>query len=255
MLITIDIGNTNVMYSLFKGLKITKLKRIRKNLITSYGSLKLYFRFLYKIKTLEGIIISSVVPELDNLFKIFFLKELRIDVIFVNKISKKFNFKTMIKNKQSIGADRMVNVIYSKSLTKCPLMIIDFGTATTIDYVNCDGVYEGGIISPGIDLSLKSLHQFTSKLPLVKFKETKNIIGNDTKSAIQSGFFWGYLSMIKGLIKLVNEETKVNSNLIITGGNCKIFASYIKNIYLVDEYLSMKGLNFIFRELKKNEKR
>ncbi|MAI84866.1 MAG: hypothetical protein CMM91_08045 [Rickettsiales bacterium] len=254
MLLTIDIGNTNIMFSLFKDFKIKKIKRFKKDLILSRDDLMIFFKLLFKIKNLEAIMISSVVPELNNLFKHFFLKEFKISPIFINEHLNSLDFKTNIKDKRSIGADRIVNVIYSKSLVKCPIMIIDFGTATTVDYVNSEGVYEGGIISPGIDLSLKSLHQFTSKLPLVKFEETKNIIGNTTKSAIQSGFFWGYVSMINGFIKLINKEKNIKSNLILTGGNCSVFTPYIKNIFLLDEHLSMRGLNFLFGELKKSGK-
>ena len=92
------------------------------------------------------------------------------------------------------------------------------------------------------------MHEYTAKLPLVSFSKTKYIIGNSTKSAIRSGFFWGYISMIEGLIKRIRSEKKVNPKIILTGGNANSFKDYIKNIYLIDKNLTLKGLNFIYRK-------
>ena len=126
------------------------------------------------------------------------------------------------------------------------MLIVDFGTATTIDYLNKNSIYEGGIIAPGIDLSLNSLFKHTSKLPLIKFKKTKSVIGNNTKSAIKSGFYWGYVSLINGLIKKIKEEKKIKPKIILTGGNCFYFEGLIEDVCLIDRFFIVKGLNYIY---------
>ena len=103
------------------------------------------------------------------------------------------------------------------------MIVIDFGTATTLDVLDRKGVYSGGVITPGIDLSLNSLKKMTAKLPLVKFKRTKNIVGKNTVQAIQSGFFWGYVSMIEGLINKLNKEKNDRFKVVLTGGNANFF--------------------------------
>lgn len=253
MLLAIDIGNTNIMFSVFENLKITKSKIVRNKIIISENELYKIFNFLKNHKRLDGIIISSVVKKFNDLFKSFFIKHFNIKPFFTKNLLTDFSLKTEIKNKKSIGSDRIVNVIFAKTITKPPILIVDFGTATTIDFVNKNGVYEGGVITPGIDLSLLTLNKFTSKLPLVKFKKTKNIIACNTKSAIQSGFFWGYICMIEGLIKKIKKHKRVDPKLILTGGNARLFSDHIKNIFLIDDQLILKGLNYIF--IKRNEKK
>ena len=114
-------------------------------------------------------------------------------------------------------------------------------------------MYKRQIITPGIELSLIILSERTAKLPLVKFVKTKNVVGRDTKSAIQSGFFWGYVSMIEGLIKRISIEKKKSFRIILTGGNCNIFKSLIENVIVSDDLFNSKGLNFIMNEYLKNE--
>jgi type III pantothenate kinase len=164
---------------------------------------------------------------------------------------KTLDIKINIKNKNKIGEDRIVNAYYAKKRYSKNLIIIDFGTATTFDVIDSKGNYDGGIITPGIDLSLKVLSEKTAKLPLVKFAKTKNVIGRDTKSAIQSGFFWGYVSMVQGLIKNISREKKNSFRIILTGGNCNIFKSLIENVTVSDDLFNSKGLNFIMNEYLK----
>ena len=124
-------------------------------------------------------------------------------------------------------------------------IIIDFGTATTIDVLDKKGVYDGGVITPGIDISLKSLQMGTAKLPLVNFKKTNSIVGKSTKEAIQSGFFWGYVSMIQGLIHKIQLEKKTEFQIILTGGNSKYFKRCFENVINIDEFFNSKGLNYL----------
>ena len=131
-------------------------------------------------------------------------------------------------------------MIYAKKKFKNSIIVIDFGTATTLDVLNKKGIYNGGVITPGIDLSLKSLKNMTAKLPLVEFKKTKKIIGNTTVSAIQSGFFWGYVSMIEGLIRKINAESNEIYKIILTGGNANFLRICLIMFALLMTYSPLK---------------
>ena len=142
-------------------------------------------------------------------------------------------------------------MIYAKKKFKNSIIVIDFGTATTLDVLNKKGIYNGGVITPGIDLSLKSLKNMTAKLPLVEFKKTKKVIGNTTVSAIQSGFFWGYVSMIEGLIRKINAESNEIYKIILTGGNANFFKNMFDNVCIIDDLFTSKGLNYLINEFNK----
>ena len=128
------------------------------------------------------------------------------------------------------------------------VIIVDFGTATTLDVLNNFGVYHGGVITPGIEVSLNTLKNKTAKLPLVKFSRTKKVIGFNTKQAIQAGFFWGYCSMIEGLIKKIIKEENNDFQIILTGGNSSYFHNVFENVILIDEFFTSKALNYILNK-------
>ena len=252
MILTIDIGNTNAMFRIFKGMKILRTLSINIQLIRDEKKLLEYIKKLLSKNNINGIIISSVVPDLNKVLKKLFNKYFSVNPYFISDIIRELKIKTNIKNKNEIGSDRIVNVIYAQEIYTPPILIVDFGTATTIDYINKKYIYEGGIISPGIDLSLKSLYKFTAKLPLINFNKTKYIIGNTTNKAIRSGFYWGYIAMIQGLIERIKIEKKIKPEIILTGGNATFFKNKIKNIKIIDKFFIMRGLNFIYRGISKN---
>jgi len=248
--LTIDVGNTNIAIGLFNKEKPIQFVKIRNTDITK-TMLKKHLLTKNIKKSVPNIVISSVVPSISELI-IDFLISYKIKFYLLNDLIKTLDIKINIKNKKKIGEDRIVNAYYAKKKYSKNLIIIDFGTATTFDVIDSKGNYDGGIITPGIDLSLKVLSEKTAKLPLVKFAKTKNVIGRDTKSAIQSGFFWGYVSMIQGLVKNISREKKSSFGIILTGGNCSIFKSFIENVIVSDDLFNSKGLNFIMNEhLKK----
>lgn len=250
MILTIDIGNTSILFCVFNKSNIFKSYKLSIDKLTKKEDLGKYLKYFYPKKRIKGIIISSVVPKMNQLFIKFFAENKNVKPYFVDKLISSLDIKTKIKNKKSIGSDRVVNVIYAKKIYKLPILVIDFGTATTIDYINKQSIYEGGIIAPGIDISLKSLNKFTAKLPLIKFSKTKSIIGDSTKKAITSGFYWGYILMIQGLIEKIIIEKKIRPKVILTGGNAIFFKKHIKNSF-VDQFFTMKGLNFIYNEMEK----
>ena len=250
-ILTIDVGNTNIAICLFNKEKPIQFVKIRNTDITK-TMLQKHLLIKNTKNSFTNIVISSVVPSISEVI-IDFLIAYKIKFYLLKDLIKTLDIKINIKNKKKIGEDRIVNAYYAKKKYLKNLIIIDFGTATTFDVIDSKGNYDGGIITPGIDLSLKVLSEKTAKLPLVKFAKTKNVIGRDTKSAIQSGFFWGYVSMIQGLVKNISREKKNSFRIILTGGNCNIFKSLIENVIVSDDLFNSKGLNFIMNEYLKNE--
>ena len=250
-ILTIDVGNTNIFICLFDKEKPIQFVKIKNTEITK-TILQKHILIKNRKNSFINIVISSVVPSISEVI-IDFLKTYKIKFYLMKNLIKTLDIKINIKNKKKIGEDRIVNAYYAKKKYSKNLIVIDFGTATTFDVIDSKGNYDGGIITPGIDLSLKVLSEKTAKLPLVKFAKTKNVIGRDTKSAIQSGFFWGYVSMIQGLVKNISREKKNSFRVILTGGNCNIFNSFIENVILSDDLFNSKGLNFIINEYLKNE--
>lgn len=241
MTLAVDIGNTNICFCLFMNKKIFHVKYLKSSKKLKQKELnQILLYFQNKHYNFSNVIICSVVPEIETLFLSFFKKK-NYKIIFVNEILSNLNIKTEILRKREIGADRLVNVNYCLKKFKVPFLIIDLGTATTFDFVNEKRVYEGGLILPGIETSLKSLEKNTSKLPYVSFKKTKKLISNTTEGAISSGFYWGYVLMINALIKEIRKEKKRKFKVILTGG----FSEHFQNLsseYIIDKYLTMKGL-------------
>jgi type III pantothenate kinase len=170
MNLTIDIGNTSVIICIFKNNKIIEYDKV--NLINfSKQDQYNFFKKIFLKYEILNILLSSVVPKVSEIFFEIF-NTLKVDFFQMKNLLKICKLKTNIKNKNSIGDDRLTNIIYAKHIYKKLKIIIDFGTATTIDVLDKKGVYDGGVITPGIDLSLKSLKIGTAKLPLVKFKKT-----------------------------------------------------------------------------------
>ena len=243
--VTIDIGNTIISFCIFKKNKLLKHVRISKDQLDLkvLNNIKKNFFKDPKVRSL----ISSVVPPIEKVIKSFF-KNNSVHSVSLKELLKKIDIKINIKNKKEIGDDRLTNIIYAKKIYKNRVIVIDFGTATTFDVLNSKGVYFGGIITPGIDLSLNVLNYRTAKLPLVKFKKTKNVVGFNTKEAIESGFFWGYCSMIEGLINKIEQEQKDVFKIILTGGNASYFKGIHKKVVLIDEFFTSKALNYILNE-------
>ena len=246
--VTIDIGNTVISFCMFKKNKLLKHKKIPKDKLNLKALKNLRNKF-FEDKNAK-LLISSVVPSIEKIIKSF-LKDNAINSTSLKDLLDKIDIKINIKKKKEIGDDRFTNIIYAKKIYKKSIIVIDFGTATTFDVLNSKGVYFGGIITPGIDLSLNVLKYKTAKLPLVKFKKTKKVVGFSTKEAIESGFFWGYFSMIEGLIKKIEDEQNEFFRIILTGGNANYFKGIHKKVVLIDEFFTSKALNYILNEYAK----
>ena len=240
-----DIGNSETkLFLVNKKEKI--LKRI--NLPTNYindRNLDKKIKFLTKnINDIEKILFCSVVPKFFILIKKYFSKRTKVKCYEI----KDLNLKSLIKikvNFKQVGSDRLANAI-SLQNNRENFIILDFGTATTFDVVIKKN-YRGGIIAPGIKISLDTLSDKASLIPRINLKKINNIIANNTKSAVQSGFFWGYIGLIDNIINLIKKETKNSFKLVITGGYSDLFRKSLKIKVIHNRDITIKGLIKIAR--------
>ena len=235
-----DIGNSETkLFLVDKKEKI--LKRV--NLPTNYiNDRKLHkkIKFLTKnINDIEKILFCSVVPKSFSLIKKYFSKRTKVRCYEIKDLSLKSLIKIRVNFKQ-VGSDRLANAI-SLQNNKENFIILDFGTATTFDVV-VKKDYRGGIIAPGIKISLDTLSDKASLIPRIDLKKIKNIIASNTKSAVRSGFFWGYIGLIDNIINLIKKETKKSFKLVITGGYSDLFRKSLKIKVIHNKDITIKGL-------------
>ena len=232
-----DIGNTSTRICL-----LNKRFTIIKSIICDT---KKIFKKLLKKKVKKEILFSSVVPSALNRIKKD-IKEPKFKIIEIKKLNLKKLIKINIKDISQLGSDRIVNSIEGKKFKNC--LIIDFGTATTFDIVK-NSIYEGGVIAPGVNLSMKNLIQSTALLPMFNLRNKQRSYGKNTKDALNAGFIWGYEGLINNIINKITLNWKMNYKIILTGGYAKLFKKIIKKNTLVDQNITIKGVSRVYREL------
>jgi type III pantothenate kinase len=244
-MIVIDIGNTNVVIGIVSRQKIKKIIRLSTKEKKLTIKLKKYFSLLDLTKynlDFRICIISSVslVPEKEimNFFKTLHFKLLNIKATNIPKTIK-FNY-----NYNQLGADRIANTFAAIKKYGKNSLVVDFGTATTFDVV-IDSAYEGGLISPGINISHDALVSNAFKLNKILISKVSKVVGKGTRSSMQSGFYWGYVSLINGIIQKIIIEKKFKPKIIITGGLAKIFETQIKYKTYYEPNLTLEGLYLI----------
>ena len=197
-------------------------------------------KFLIKdIKQIRKILFCSVVPKSFNLVKAYFKKKTKLKCYEIKDLNLKSLIKIRVNYKQA-GSDRLANAI-SVQNNKDNFIILDFGTATTFDVV-VKKDYKGGIIAPGVKISLESLSDKASLIPKIHLKKIRNIVGNNTISAVRSGFFWGYIGLIDNVINLIKKETRKSFKLVITGGYSDLFRKSLKTRVIQNKDITIKGL-------------
>jgi type III pantothenate kinase len=252
MILTFDIGNTNIVIGLFEGEKITHKWRLisdtKKN-VDDYAIdlIELFMTAKIDCLKISGTIIASVVPALTGKILEAMKKFTNCQILVVGEADAKLNIDIQVKNKNEVGADRLINSIAGYKKFGGNLIIIDFGTATTFDVVGKNGEYLGGVISPGINLSLKALHDMTAKLPKITVKPQVNVIGKNTIEAMNSGVYFGYISLIEGLVAKIEKEHGEKTTRIMTGGLSEIFKDALANtINHHEPDLTLDGLRLVY---------
>ena len=249
-----DIGNTATKICLIeiKTFKIKKIIYFNSNNIFSKNFLKKNLKKILKKEPINKIaLFSSVVPSYQLILKKFLKKNYKIKLKEIKEKTINKIVKINIKNKNQVGSDRIANAagVYKKYKANC--IVLDFGTATTFDVVTKKGIYNGGIIAPGINLSIKSLSSSADQIPIFSIKKQKKVIGKNTVEALRSGFYWGYSGLINNIILKIENETKKKYKIIFTGGYADLFKASIVRPFKIDKNITIKGVIEIFKKNKK----
>ena len=245
-----DIGNTETKIFLFN----EKLKLKKKWTISSISLTKNYLDSkikltLIEISKIKKILFSSVVPSTFQLIKKFLIKKnKKLKIIELKQINLKKLIKLKVNRKQ-VGSDRIANAIGVIDNNK-NYIVIDFGTATTFDVI-IDKTYLGGVIAPGVKLSLENLSNKASLIPKIKLSKISNVIGTNTSEAVKSGFFWGYLGLIDNIIKLIKKQSRKQFKIVLTGGLSHLFKNTIKGKSVIEKDLTLTGLKKVIIKLIK----
>jgi type III pantothenate kinase len=196
---------------------------------------------------ISSAIISTVVPANLYTLKTLCKKYFQCDPLIIGEPGIELGINIEIDRPDDVGADRLVNTVSAHQRYGGPLIIVDFGTATTFDVVGSDGSYQGGIIAPGVNLSLEALHRAAARLPRIAVERPERIVGKGTIPAMQSGIFWGYIGLIEGLVFRIRKEYENEMPVIATGGLSTLFARSTDVIEKTDKELTLKGLYTIYQ--------
>jgi type III pantothenate kinase len=261
MLLVLDVGNSNTvlgLYSVSSGsndaghrydqlIAHWRVTTLKTQTVDEYGVL---FRNLFaadaiEVSSVKHIIISSVVPPVDSILREVSKRYFGVTPLFVEP-GVKTGMPVQYENPAEVGADRIVNGVAGFEKFGGPCVVVDFGTATSFDVVSRKGEFIGGVIAPGLGISAEALFQRTARLPRVDVRKPNRVIGTNTVASIQSGFFYGYLGLVDGILERLVEELGPDTKIVATGGLAPLIASSSKYITAVDEMLTLDGLRIIY---------
>lgn len=249
MLLAVDAGNTNVVFAVHDGTEWRGSWRIATRADRTSDEYAVWLLTLLQFTGLkptdiDRCVIGTVVPaalyNLRRLSREWFDCEPLIARSTVN-----WGFEIRVDRPQEVGADRLLNALASHHHYKGPLVVVDFGTATTFDVVDAEGAYLGGVIAPGVNLSIEALHQAAARLPRIGIGRPQAVIGRDTVAAMQSGIYWGYVGMIEGIIGRIRAEHDGALKVVATGGLAPLFAEGTTVIEKIDPDITLEGLRLL----------
>ncbi|NIK72165.1 type III pantothenate kinase [Paenibacillus sp. BK033] len=250
MILVIDVGNTNIVLGVYKGKDLLhhwRLSTNRSATVDEYG-MNIHNLFHYagiRMEQIEGVIISSVVPPLMRALEQLCMKYLRKTPLVVGP-GIKTGLNIRYENPREVGADRIVNSVAGIVKYGAPLIVVDFGTATTFDYIDASGSYLGGAIVPGIGISTEALYQRAAKLPRIELVKPKSVIGRNPVTSMQAGIIYGYAGQVDGIVNRIRKEFQVSPRVVATGGLAELISTESETIEEVDPLLTLEGLRIIY---------
>lgn len=252
MLLTIDVGNTNIVLGVFEEKTLINHWRIVTKKDQTEDEYGILIDNLYRSDKLDrfktnGVIISCVVPPMVRTMEELCKKYFQLAPLFVGP-GVKTGMPIRYDNPHEVGADRIVNAVAAYEEHKQSLVVVDFGTATTFDYISPRGEYMGGAIAPGIGISSEALFMRASKLPRIELIKPDSVIGKNTVASLQAGIVYGYIAMVDGMVEKIKREVKTNPRTIATGGLASFVAESSQSIDEVDPLLTLKGLRLIYEK-------
>jgi len=263
MLLTVDIGNTTITFGVFDGgitpfgdnLKLHgKISSRKGRAPDEYGIIfkEAFDKDGIKPAGIKGVAISSVVPGLEAIIKDALTGHLLPKGVkpLMAGIDLPYGMPIDVDNPLEVGSDRVVNAVAAYERFKASVIVVDFGTAVTFDYVTPGGRYAGGVIAPGISISADALHEKTAKLPRVAPARPGKVIGRNTVDAIRSGLYWGFAGLVDGVLQKMMDEVGATPEIIATGGDAALVAAASRFIKEIDELLTLKGLKILYEARK-----
>ncbi|WP_405105871.1 type III pantothenate kinase [Paenibacillus sp. FSL K6-1217] len=255
MILVVDIGNTNIVLGVYRGSELLhhfRLSTARQSTVDEYGVMihNLFSMSNLSFRDVEGVIISSVVPPLVQVIVEMCVKFIGKDPLLVGP-GIKTGLNLRYENPREVGADRIVNAVAAIEQYKCPLVVVDFGTATTFDCIDAGANYLGGAIVPGLGISTEALYLRASKLPRIELEKPKKVIGRNTVHAMQAGIIFGYAGQVEGIVRRIKQEMNAPVlKVIATGGLASLIASETECIDEVNPMLTLEGLRIIYNRNK-----
>jgi len=254
MLLAIDIGNTHTVLGIYQGEELLSHWRISSSPARTEDEYWILMKNLFEgrgldIEAINGVIISSVVPNLTPIFDKLSRGFLEIDPVIVDH-TLDLGIEILYKDPAAVGADRICNAVAGFEKYGGPLIIVDFGTATTLDVISAKGEYLGGIIAPGLETSALDLFKRTAKLPRVELKFPTELIGRDTESAMQSGIMYGAVEQVDGLVRRIKKEMG-QAEVVATGGLASLVVEKSRTIDKVEPFLTLEGLKIIYNRVER----
>ncbi|HZN53954.1 MAG TPA: type III pantothenate kinase [Candidatus Polarisedimenticolaceae bacterium] len=252
MLLAVDTGNTHTVLGLFEGATLRADWRIATRKDTTADELGAVLCTLFRGEgwepgSVDGVIVSSVVPDWNGVLAATAKKTFGCAPLFVEP-GIKTGLPILYDNPHEVGADRIVNAVAAVHRFGAPVIVLDFGTATTLDVVSAKGEYLGGVIAPGLGISAEALFQRAARLTRVDIRRPARIVGRNTEESVQAGLFHGYVALVEGLVRRLRAELGAEATVVATGGLAPVFQSELSFLTAVDPGLTLEGLRLIWEK-------